>query len=98
MPRPVACKPSSGLIKKVTGDHPRERGDDGLCTALVVAGLWTTPASAGTTPLGSPPRGVSRDHPRERGDDLLTCKWCASVWGPPPRARGRRRGGRGGAS
>ena len=99
----MACCPAAAVHPRVRGDHavvddvgevgegppPRTRGphaqDRGACQ-----GYRSTPAYAGTTPIGPPTSIALRVHPRVRGDHLLEDRRPAADPGPPPRTRGPR--------
>ncbi len=77
--------------------HPRACAGTSVSegTDVLVKGL--TPACAGTSrELANPVGGVPRAHPRVRGDVTHLSEPHLHLPGSPPRARGRRRGDRGG--
>ena len=77
------------MLAVMKGPPPRARGRPAIGRGPTV-GHGTTPACAGTTAAIAAASARRRDHPCVRGDDMFARYRFRSVWGPPPRARGRR--------
>ena len=69
------------------GPSPRARGAVGLLVSNLRS-IWTIPACAGSSWIGSECESGSRDHPRVRGEQVESKKKVQDFNGPSPRARG----------
>ena len=72
----------------VSGDHPRECGDNSINEEKYSAQYGITPASAGIIRAEFLQNAGHRDHPRECGDNYSSVSVFLSDGGSPPRVRG----------
>ena len=73
------------------GSPPRMRGKD-LVKFCLCPRFGITPAYAGKSPRTPLAASHARDHPRVCGEEAYSKVIAGSLWGSPPRMRGRARG------